>query len=346
MPGVALTALVIGTGYAGTKHAEALREIGVVVQGPVSAREAMRDADVAMRGDADVVHVCAANELHFPLASAALRAGKHVICEKPLTLDLVSAAGLAHLAEQRTRAYGQRAFVAYNYRFYPLIWEIIGRIAAGELGRIQNVRVSFLQEWLLEPPRQTWRFDPGPGGVSRIVADLGSHCVDLVEAVLDTTSSAVVADVAEHHGTMLVEVGAVRAAITMSQVSAGHANDVELAVDGTHGAAVWRFGSRDALELVSRGGRTTITRAGPFVSPYARELADRAAGPNEARRNLLDSIYQRLRGDEGPFLPVPTFFDGMRHVRLAAAALTSHRERRWVDLLDPPARAMATLRPT
>ncbi|MEP6694275.1 MAG: Gfo/Idh/MocA family oxidoreductase, partial [Chloroflexota bacterium] len=170
-------ALVIGSGYAGVKHAEALDELGIPFTGPLSARRVMEDPRALEDPAVNVVHVCAANDLHVALAGRALRAGKDVVCEKPLAVDVRGAEELAALA----RKTGRLAVLAYNYRFHPLVVELAARVAF--LGPLHAARGSFLQDWLLLVTDANWRVEEARGGASRAVADIGAHWLDLAELV-------------------------------------------------------------------------------------------------------------------------------------------------------------------
>jgi predicted dehydrogenase len=329
-------ALVVGAGFAGGKHAEALREIGVDVVGPLSGSACAKDPRALADPAIDVVHVCATNELHEPLISSALAAGKHVICEKPLALDVAGAVTLA----ERARAAGVLAIVCQSYRFLPLVVELAGRIAAGELGTPHLVRGSYLQDWLLLEASTDWRVDPSRGGVSRAVADIGVHWLDLAEWLTRQPVEAVIAQVGrlhsratEDHATMLVRfAGGLQGACILSQAAGGHRNDLEIAIDGADASATWRFARKDELSLGAPvSGETIVTRDGDLRSPAARELAARSAGINEGRRNLIAAAYAVLAGGTSP-APLPTFEDGARHVRFAAAALASARRGGWVNV--------------
>ncbi len=131
------------------------------------------------RRDVDVVHLCTPNHLHAPLAEAALAAGKHVICEKPLALDHAQAEALGATAE----ASGRVATVPFVYRYHPMALEARARIAAGELGSLRLVHGGYLQDWLSTPEDDSWRVDPALGGASRAFADIGSHWCDLTEFI-------------------------------------------------------------------------------------------------------------------------------------------------------------------
>ena len=133
----------------------------------------MRDPEV------DVVHICTPNHLHLPLAEAALAAGKHVVCEKPLALDAAGAERLVAAAAESRR----QAAVPFVYRFYPTVREARERVRAGETGAVHLLHGTYLQDWLLRPEDDNWRVDESLGGASRAFADIGSHWCDLAEFV-------------------------------------------------------------------------------------------------------------------------------------------------------------------
>jgi predicted dehydrogenase len=328
-------ALVVGAGRAGQAHVEALENIGVDVVGPVSGIATMGDPVALRDGAIDVVHVATANDLHAPLASEALQAGKHVVCEKPLASDLVHAEELAALA----RSSATRATVCLNYRFVPLIAELAARIAAGELGTIHLARGAFLQDWLLLVGDDDWRIDMARGGVSRAVADLGVHWVDLVEVITGRHVEAVVAQVGylhgrrteDHAGLLVRFAGGLQGICVLSQATAGHRNDLELSLDGTAGSATWRGERKDELWLGGRDRAAVIVTRRDLRFPAARALAAGADVTNEGRRNLFAAFYAWLDG-RPPAIPLPTFDDGLRHVRFASAAIISARRNTWVEI--------------
>ena len=329
-------ALVVGAGYAGARHADALRELGIPFTGPLSARRVMEDPGALEEPAVDVVHVCAANDLHVELAGRALRAGKDVICEKPLALDVQGAEELVALA----RNTGRVAVLGYNYRFHPLVVELAARVMF--LGPLHLARGSFLQDWLLLATDANWRVEEARGGASRAIADIGAHWLDLVELVSGERVVAVAAQLGhlhgrvteDHAGLLLRFSGGMTGTLVLSQAAAGHRNDMELSLDGSTGSATWRHERPNELWLGSRAGEAVVvSRTDDLLSPAARELAGLPSGPNEARRNLLAAVYARLSGDERPpAAPLATFEDGLRHARFTAAALESAARDKWVSV--------------
>lgn len=142
--------------------------------------------------DVDVVHICTPNHLHFDMARESLRAGKHVVCEKPLAMDVGQAEELVELAESK----GLINALHFNVRYYPLIRHTKMMAAKGELGKIYSVHGSYLQDWLFHDTDYNWRLEPAFSGESRAIADIGSHWMDLVEYISGLKITEVFADFA------------------------------------------------------------------------------------------------------------------------------------------------------
>jgi predicted dehydrogenase len=198
-------AAVVGTGFIGAVHVEALRRLGVQVHGVVGSsreRAAQRSAQLglppayesfeAMLADprVDVVHITSPNHLHHEQARAVLAAAKHVVCEKPLAMTSAESADLLRLAEQSGRVHA----VNFNVRFYPISQHVHGLIKAGGLGAIRLVTGHYHQDWLLLETDWNWRLDPKLGGELRAVADIGSHWMDLTTFLTGKRITAVMAD--------------------------------------------------------------------------------------------------------------------------------------------------------
>jgi predicted dehydrogenase len=208
MPDLAkLRAAVVGTGFIGVMHVEALRRLGVEILGVVGSSPDRARAKAtltpmpgpyesfeAMLGDerVDVVHLTTPNHLHYPQVKATLEAGKHVVCEKPLALDAVQSAELLELAQAR----GVVHCTNFNIRFYPQCQQARAVVARGEIGEPWDVHGGYLQDWLLLPTDWNWRLEPEKGGSLRAVADIGSHWLDLAQFVTGRAVVEVFADLA------------------------------------------------------------------------------------------------------------------------------------------------------
>jgi predicted dehydrogenase len=200
-------AAVIGSGFIGTVHIEALRRIGVQVHGLLGSspdRAAERAARIGVpRGygtldelldddRVEVVHVTSPNNMHFPQVKQILAAGRHVICEKPLALDARESSVLVELASRS----GKVAAVNFNIRFYPLNQHLRGALAEGSIGDVRLITGRYFQDWLMLDTDWNWRLEPEIGGRLRAVGDIGSHWLDLTSFVTGRHVTEVMAEMA------------------------------------------------------------------------------------------------------------------------------------------------------
>ena len=200
-------AAVIGTGFIGTVHVEALRRIGVQVRGVLGSSpdrgarraealgvvKAYPDLDAILVDDTvQVVHVTSPNDLHVPQTLALLAAGKHVVCEKPLAMTAGESARLVAAAADR----GLVNATNFNIRYYPLNQHAHELIGDGGLGDVRLVTGRYFQDWLLHETDWNWRLQPDRGGALRAVGDIGSHWLDLMTFVTGQRVVAVNADLA------------------------------------------------------------------------------------------------------------------------------------------------------
>lgn len=198
-------AAVIGTGFIGPVHVEALRRIGIPVQGVLgSSAERSRQGASALGvprayesldavladGSVSVVHITSPNRSHYEQARRCLEAGRHVVCEKPLAVTSRETSELAALATST----GLVAAVNYNLRFYPLAIEARERVRRGDLGRVLHVAGGYVQDWLVKETDFNWRVLAAHAGETRAIGDIGTHWMDLVTYILGAEIEAVCAD--------------------------------------------------------------------------------------------------------------------------------------------------------
>ncbi|MBW3592547.1 MAG: Gfo/Idh/MocA family oxidoreductase [Actinobacteria bacterium] len=202
---------IVGTGFAASAHAEALRRVrgGELAAVAGSSREKAERAAAAFGArsafadwraliadpNVEVVHDCTPNDLHAEVNAAALAAGKHLLSEKPLALDSRETARLAADASRTDVVTG----VCFNYRHYPLVRQLKSMLDAAEEPRPHLVRGSYLQDWLVEQGDWNWRVDPARGGSSRAVGDIGSHWLDLAQYVTGDRITGVLAHLGRLH---------------------------------------------------------------------------------------------------------------------------------------------------
>ena len=200
-------AAVIGAGFVGRAHIEALRRLAIPVQGVLGSsvartQEACRALgisrayksmeELANDSSVDVVHICTPNHLHFTEAQSALHAGKHVMCEKPLAMNAKETAALVKMARKQKRV----GAVTYNLRYYPLCQEAHALVKQGAIGEPRIVHGTYLQDWLAYPSDWNWRLDPKLGGSMRAIADIGTHWLDLISWITGRRLEELCADLA------------------------------------------------------------------------------------------------------------------------------------------------------
>lgn len=374
---------VIGAGFMGPTHVEALRRLNINVVGILGVDEAeSRQAAqklglgkafadfAAVLADKQVqsVHITTPNRLHFEMARAALKAGKHVLCEKPLAMNSRESGELAALAQSTGRAAG----VNYNMRFYPLNIEIRERIRRGDLGDILSVYGSYVQDWLLYPTDYNWRVLDKEGGQLRAIADIGTHWLDLMYAVTGLDVEAVCADLHTIHpvrqrplgevetfkgkveqvaATVPVEIatedlgsvmlrfrGGARGHLWVSQATAGRKNCLRFEIAGSKAAAAWNGEKPNELWLGYRDHANEILLKDPgLVSDAARTATSFPGGHIEGYPDTFKQCFRAFydyiaAGDPTAPPPFPTFAEGHREVLLCEAILQSHQEQRWIEI--------------
>ncbi len=208
-----LRVAMVGHGFMGAAHSQGWRtaprffdlgvetEMAVVVGRDPERTEAARrqygwqTASTDWRAavtdpDIDVVDICSPGSSHVEVAIAALRAGKHVLCEKPLANSVAEAEAMTEAAAA-ARADGVRSMVGFSYRRVPAIALARQLVQAGRLGTVRQVRALYLQDWLADPEGpMTWRLDKALAG-SGSLGDIGAHAIDLVEHVTGAQLSTV-----------------------------------------------------------------------------------------------------------------------------------------------------------
>jgi predicted dehydrogenase len=262
-------AAVIGVGFIGELHADALRRAGVHVAGVLGSRPERAREKAARMGvervyndlpelladpDVQVVHVTSPNHVHAEQALAAIESGRHVVCEKPLALDAADGLRMLRAAE----AAGVVHAVCFNIRFYPVLHEAAARVRAGAVGAPRLVSGHYLQDWLLRDTDWNWRLDPAQAGSLRAVADIGSHWLDLARFVTGLEVTEVLADLHTFVRRRLRPTGPVE---TFAATREGEREVVEMSSDDAAGLLL-RYGeaARGVLTIsqVSAGRKNTL----------------------------------------------------------------------------------------
>jgi predicted dehydrogenase len=329
-----LRAGVVGTGFIGVVHVDALRRLGVEVAGVVGSTKARAEAkriapaydsyDALLADEGvDVVHLTTPNHLHYPQVKQALDAGKHVVCEKPLAMTATESAELLELAERS----GLVHCTNFNIRFYPMVQEAQARVGAGEVGDVFTVHGGYLQDWLLLDTDWNWRLENDKGGELRAVGDIGSHWMDLTQFVTGRRIEAVFADLATMipvrrrptgevetfasaadverveapmttedvaHILLRFEDGA-RGSLVVSQVSAGRKNSLRFEVDGSRASLAWDAESHETLWLGRRDAPNELLLRNPaLLSEEARATTSLPAGHAEGFGDTFKELYRAV----------------------------------------------------
>jgi predicted dehydrogenase len=325
------------------------------------------------RDDVDIIDICTPGDTHAEIAIAALEAGKHVLCEKPLANTVAEAEAMAAAAEA-ARGRGVAAMVGFTYRRVPAVAYARQLVAAGRIGRVLHVRGQYLQDWLLDPEAPlSWRLQKERAG-SGALGDIGAHIVDLAQHVTGevlqgvsgltetfvhrrplASPAAYGIEVSPPTGEVTVDDAAVfisrlsggaLATFEATRFAAGRKNSIRLEVNGTGGSLAFDFEDMNVLHVHDAAvadadagfRRVLVTEADhPFVGgwwPPGHVLGYEHAFTHQAV-DLLTSIAEGT-------VPRPTFSDGLQVQRILSAVEESashHGE--WTSV--PAAGASASI---
>ncbi len=376
---------LIGPGFVAAHHVDAVRRLGdvdvVAIAGSSQASAERKAAEMhvdkaygsyqELLADPaiEVVHNTTPNHLHLPVTLAALRAGKHVICDKPLALTSAEAAELVKVAAET----GLGNIVTFNYRGNTLVQQARLMMERGDIGPLVYVHGCYLQDWMTDANVYSWRSDPGKGGVSSALADIGSHWCDLATHMSGLRITSVLADLAtvvptrytsgasqeafqqkteqERHAVAVTgeDVASVllrfdngaRGVLTVGQVLPGHKNDLRLEINGRAGSLGWVQERQNELLVghADRANEVLVKDPGlvlPGAAKYAHLPGGHQEGWSDAFRNVIRDGYEWIRGGVVPAEKPPTvctFEDARRVLCVIEAMLKSHASGGvWTDV--------------
>lgn len=296
----------------------------------------------------EVVSIVTPNHMHFPVALAAVQAGFHVICDKPL----VHTSEQARALEAAVSESGTLFAVTYNYSGYPLIRQAREMVLAGAIGEVRKVQVEYHQGWLAredQGKQAAWRTDPALSGPAGALGDIGTHAEQLLSYVTAQDITALSAEltsfvpgraVDDDANVRLRLSGGARGLLTCSQVEIGRENDLRLSVFGTLGSLGWCQEDPNVL-IFDRldQPRQILTRGGPGLGQSAQAATRLPAGHPEAFIEAFGNIYRdfaahvRAQTAGKAHSPAyPTIADGVRGVEFVEAAIESASSSSWVNL--------------
>jgi len=373
---------VAGLGFIGPAHIEALRRIPGIEVVAVSettielAREKARQLGIKkyfgsfnelLNEDIDCVHICTPNNLHYKMAKAALKAGKHVICEKPLATTIQEGEELLELANKK----GLIHAVHFNIRYYPLVRQMKVLQKKGELGEVYSIIGSYLQDWLFYATDYNWRLEPELSGKSKAVADIGSHLMDLLEYISGVKIVEVMADFQTIHPIRKKPVKPVetftgkilkpedyvdtsistedvatimlrfdngnKGVVTVSQVNAGRKNRLSLEISGSKQTFAWCSERPNELWIGKRDAANQVLLRDPSLfEKESASLNSFPGGHNEGfpdtSKQMFIEVYDNIKKGTMENARFPAFADGLRELILCERILESNEKECWVKI--------------
>ncbi|MBI9106878.1 MAG: Gfo/Idh/MocA family oxidoreductase [Spirochaetales bacterium] len=368
---------VIGCGFIGPVHVEALRRLGITVKGvlgssPLKSKRAAEAMGLSMGWDSlddllkddeiGVVHITSPNKYHFEQTKKCLESGKHVMCEKPLTMSSSESASLLEIASGSGLITG----VNYNIRYYPL--NIESRIRSKKMGAIHEVSGSYVQDWLLKKSDYNWRVLSDVSGPLRAVSDIGTHWLDLICFITGKTIESVCADLYNIHpvrerpagevetfsnentsnfeevqidtedgGNVLIRFSdGSRGSLRVSQVAAGRKNKISYEICGAQETIAWDGESPNSLWIGRRDEMNQQLIKNPALQSseanyFTSYPGGHAEGFPDSHKQCFKAFYDAVLGNH-PSIPHPSFEDGHKELLICDAILKSALESRWVKI--------------
>jgi predicted dehydrogenase len=327
-----------------------------------SADELIADREI------DVVHNCAPNNVHFDINAKAVRAGKQVLSEKPLSLNSKESAELVALAGKHNTL----TAVNFCYRYYPVVQEAAARVRRGDLGEVRAFMGHFLQDWLFFDTDYSWRLDPKVAGNANVIADLGSHWCDLVQFITGREISEVMAELhtclprrrkpksgplsfssrkadeyeeveigLDDYASMFLRLdNGARGNFTTCQAAAGRKVDIELQIFGSKESYAWSHVHPNALWIGHRDrGNELFYESAALqtadTQKYAALPTGHPMGYNDAVYNLFRDYYEAVgakRAGKPCEVRFPDFRTGHQEMCVIDAAVESDKTGRWVKV--------------
>ena len=376
----ALRAGVIGTGFISPVHIEALKRLGVQVTAICgSTKSAQATADrwgiPEIYGDydhraliaspnVDVVHITSPNKVHVEQALAALAAGKHVICEKPLGMTTAETARVVAATKRK----GAPVFaVNYMCRFFPAVLQMRAMVQRGDLGKIIHVQGHFFQDWLLHETDYNWRLLASEGGALRAVGDIGTHWMDALSFILGARIESVFATLETFHkkrkrprgqvqtfakvdpkkmvsyhvdtedfaSLLLRYDNGVHANAAISQVAAGWKCSLALGIYGTQGSVRWDLQQPNEIHVGRRDEPNQVLQRGTAgfhedIAHFTDYPGGHAEGFSDSHKMHYRAVYEHIASGRKTALLFATAADGHHEVRICEAVLKSNALQSWI----------------
>jgi len=309
------------------------RGYGLADERSYSDWRAMLKAEKLRPDGAEAVAIVTPNHLHLPIALAALKAGMHVVSDKPATATLAEALWLRSAVADADRVYA----LTYTYTGYPMLRMARALIAAGGIGKVRKIVVEYPQGWLAEPveaggnKQAEWRTDPARAGKGGCIGDIGIHAFQLAEYVSGLRVTAFVADLAavvpgrrldDDCNLLLRFENGARGVLIASQIATGELNDLTLRIYGSDASVAWAHRDATTLTIRHRDGRTEIRHAAASDGHGARLPLGHPEGFIEALANIYGDVAKAIRGENALIdTIVPGIREGVRSMLFVEKAV-------------------------
>lgn len=310
----------------------------------MAEREAALPADERI----DFVAIVTPNFLHAPVATAFLKKGFHVVCDKPMTLTVKEAKALREVVRKSGKVFA----LTHNYTGYPMVKEARELVRTGQLGKILKVVAEYPQGWLLDKieadgqKQAAWRSDPKKAGASCCVGDIGTHAENLgryitglkIDELCAEFTSFIPGRKLEDDANMLIRYhGGAKGVLHCSQISCGEENNLNIRVYGTKGSLAWQQEHPNELKFIAKGEPAKILRRGNgYVSDVAKKFTRLPFGHPEAFIEAFANIYleavaairANIAGKKGSF-DHPTVDDGVEGMAFIETCVKSAASGKW-----------------
>lgn len=335
-------------------------ELGLHPERSYGSFEEMASAEAARPDGIEAVSIVTPNHMHYPVAEAFLKAGIHVICDKPLTSTLEDAKKLAALVKSSGRLF----VLTHNYTGYPMIRQAREMVQSGLLGDLRLVQAEYAQDWLSEDLEATgqkqasWRTDPAQTGAGGATGDIGTHAYNLARFVSGLTLDSLSADLSAFVAGRRVDDNAhvmlrfktegkgpaAKGMLWASQVAPGNENALKLRVYGSKGGLEWAQEDPNYLWFTPLGApKRLITRNGAGAGEAAARVSRIPGGHPEGYLEGFATIYaeaaRAIRSARSsalaldPAVTFPTITDGVEGVAFVAACVASSANNAaWTEL--------------
>lgn len=303
----------------------------------------------------DFVSIVTPNHMHFPPAKMALENGFHVMCDKPMTLNLEEAKELAQIVEKSGLVFG----LTHNYTGYPMVKEARDMVRNGKLGKIRKVVVEYPQGWLSKKEEDTdykqaiWRTDPAKSGAAGCMGDIGTHAENLAEYVTGLKIDELCADLTafvpgrllDDDGNVLLRFeGGAKGVLHASQIANGEENSLKIYVYGELGGLEWHQMEPNTLKYKTQEGQRIIRPNVGELSASAKAHWRMPAGHPEGffeafanlYRNFAYAVKAHMEGKPAdPIYDFPSVADGVRGLAFIDTVIASNQsDEKWTKFIQ------------